>query len=169
VKQVLCLFALLSLPASAELTPTARFTLSVSTASVVSIGSSVIGGVIALSVPGFCTQQFGSPRPMCAVAGIALAGATQLLFSLLLIPEVFRINGSEPGAVREAWWRWARWPAAVLAVSALIFLAGAASEQHRYGTGEVSMLAGMGGAATSGITVDVMGIIGAIRAAQGLK
>lgn len=160
---------LLSVPAfAAELTPTARFTLSVTTASAVSVASSVIGGVIAVGVPGFCTEQFGSPRPMCGAAGLALAGATQLLVSLVLIPEVFRINGSDPGSVRQGWWRWARWPAAVLAVSALVFLAGAATEQKRYGTGQASMLAGLGGAAVSGITVDVLGLIGAVHAAQGI-
>ena len=160
---------LLSVPAfAAELTPTARFTLSVTTASAVSVASSVIGGVIAVGVPGSCTEQFGSPRPMCGAAGLALAGATQLLVSLVLIPEVFRINGSDPGSVRQGWWRWARWPAAVLAVSALVFLAGAATEQKRYGTGQASMLAGLGGAAVSGITVDVLGLIGAVHAAQGI-
>ena len=168
MKQALCLVALLSSPVFAELTPSVRFTLSVTTASAVSLASSVIGGVIAVSVPSFCTEQYGSPRPLCSAGGIALAGASQLLFSLLLIPEVFRINGNEPGAVREVWWRWARWPAAVLAVSAIVFLAGAASEQRQYGKGQGSMIGGMGGAALSGVTVDVLGIIGAVRAARGL-
>lgn len=145
---------------------TARFALSVTAASLVSIGSSVLGGVVALSVPNFCTAQFGAPRPMCGVGGLALAGATQLLVSLIVIPELFRINGNDPASIRAAWWRWARIPAALLAVSALVFLAGSVSEQNRYGSGQVTMLGGLGGAALSGITVDVMGIIGAVRAAR---
>jgi hypothetical protein len=104
---------------------------------------------------------------MCGAAGLALAGATQLLVSLLLLPEVFRISGNDPAAVRLGFWRAARWPAIALAASTLVFLAGAAAEQHRYGSGEGTMLVGLGGAATSGLTLDVMGIIGAVRAAQG--
>lgn len=145
---------------------TARFALSVASASLVSISSSVLGGVIALSVPNACTAQFGAPRPLCGVAGLALAGASQLLISLLVIPELFRINGDAPGAVREGWWRWARWPALVLAASALVLLAGAANENHAYGTGQTTMLAGLGGAALSGVSVDVLGIVGAVRAAR---
>lgn len=171
-----CVVALLSSPVFAAApetvtvtVPSPRFALSVATASAVSIASSVLGGVVALSVPNFCTSQFGAPRPMCGVAGIALAGATQLIISSLLIPEVFRLSGGDPGAVRAAWWRWARWPAAMLAVSVLVFLAGSAAENHRYSSGQGTMLAGLGAVTLSGITVDVMGVIGAVRSAQGLR
>lgn len=146
-----------------------RFALAVTSASLVSIGSSVLGGVVALSVPNACTAQFGAPRPMCGVAGLALAGATQLLVSLIAIPELFRLNGNDPAAIRAAWWRWARVPAALLAVSVLVFFAGSVSEQNHYGTGQGTMIGSMGGAALSGITVDVLGVIGAARAARGLR
>jgi hypothetical protein len=146
-----------------------RFALAVTSTSLVAIGSSVLGGVVALGVPSACTVQFGAPRPMCGVAGLALAGATQLLVSLIAIPELFRINGNDPAAIRAAWWRWARIPAGLLAVSVLVFFAGSVSEQNRYGTGQGAMLASMGGAALSGVTVDVLGIIGAARAARGLQ
>ncbi len=148
---------------------TTRFALSVTTASLVAISSSVLGGVIALSVPNLCTAQFGAPRPMCGVGGLALAGATQLLISLLIIPELFRLNGNDPGAIRAGWWRWARWPAALLAVSALVVLAGGASEQRAYGTGQTTLIAGLGGAAVTGLSVDVFGIIGAVRAARAAR
>lgn len=156
----------LEVSAAPEPASTARFALAVTGASLVSIGSSVLGGVVALSVPNACTAQFGAPRPMCGVAGLALAGATQLLVSLIAIPELFRLSGGDPAAVRAAWWRWARIPAALLAVSTLVFLAGSVSEQNRYGSGQGTMLGGLGGAALSGVTVDVMGIIGAVRAAR---
>lgn len=144
----------------------ARFALSIASASLVSISSSVLGGLVATSVPGFCTAQYGTPRPMCGVAGLALGGVTQLLLSLLVIPELFRINGNDPGAIRAGWWSWARWPAAALAVSALVVLAGGLSEQHAYGSGQSAMLGGLGGAAVTGISVDVLGLIGAARAAK---
>lgn len=156
-------------PVEARAPEPGRFALAVTSAGLVSIGSSVLGGVVALSVPNACTAQLGSPRPMCGAAGLALAGATQLLVSLLAIPELFRISGGDPAAVRAEWWRWARVPAALLAVSALVFLAGSVSEQNHYGTGQGTMLGGLGGAALSGITVDVLGIIGAARAARGLR
>lgn len=143
-----------------------RFTISVATASLVSISSSVLGGVLALNIPSWCTAQFGEPKPMCGVAGLAVAGAAQLLVSLLIIPELFRISGDDPASVRAGWWRLARWPAALLAVSALVFLAGSASEAKNYGSGQGTMLAGMGAAAVSGVSVDVMGIVGAVRAAK---
>lgn len=156
-----------TLPLEVRTAPSsARFALSVTAASLVSVGSSVLGGVVALSVPNACTAHFGAPRPLCGAGGIALAGATQLLVSLLVIPELFRISGGDPASIRAGWWRWARWPAAVLAASALVVLAGAASEQHQYGTGQGTLLGGLGGAALSGITVDVLGIVGAVRAAQ---
>lgn len=178
VSRALWIVALLSLPAVAAEPVTivtqpavvpspARLTLSVASASLVAIGSSVLGGAIALGVPNLCTAQFGAPRPMCGVAGVALAGASQLLISLLVIPELFRINGDDPAAIRAGWWRWARWPAALLAVSALVLLAGGASEQHAFGSGQTTILAGLGGAAVTGISVDVLGIIGAVRAAKG--
>ncbi len=151
---------------SRPLSDSTRFALSVSTASLVSISSSVLGGVLAVSIPSWCTEQFGEPRPMCGVAGVAIAGATQLIISLLIIPELFRISGDDPASVREGWWQWARWPAAVLAASALVFLAGSASESKQYGTGQGTMITGMGAAAASGISIDVMGIIGAARAAK---
>ena len=176
VSRAWCVVALLSLPAlAADPGPTvtrhlepspARFALSVTAASLVAISSSVLGGVIALSVPGACTEQFGAPRPMCGAGGIALAGAAQLLLSLLVIPELFRLNGDDPAAIRAGWWRWARWPAALLAVSALVVLAGSASEQRAYGTGQATMLGGLGGAAVTGLSVDVLGLIGAARAAR---
>lgn len=176
MKRFVCAVALLSSPVFATETvtvtvtvPSPRFALSVATASLVSISSSVLGGVVALSVPNFCTAQFGAPRPMCAVAGVALAGATQLLFSSLLLPEVFRLSGGDPAAVRAAWWRWARWPAVMLAASVLVFLAGSAAEQHRFGSGQGTMLTGLGAVTASGLTVDVMGVIGAVRAAQELR
>lgn len=160
--------ALLSFPAlgASEAETDVRFALSVGSASLVSASSSVIGGVLALSVPSLCTEALGTPRPMCGVAGLALAGATQLLISLLIIPELFRISGGDPAAVRAGWWRWARWPAALLAVSALVFLAGSAAEQQHYGTGQGTMITGLGGAAVSGVSIDVMGIIGAVKAAK---
>ena len=144
-----------------------RFALSVTAASLVSAGTSVLGGVLALSVPSICTAQFGAPRPMCGAAGVAVAGAAQLLISLFLIPELFRISGDDPGAVRAGWWRWARWPAAVLAASALVLLAGSASEAKNYGTGQGTMITGLAGVAVSGVSVDVMGLIGAVKAAKG--
>ena len=143
-----------------------RFAISVTAASLVSVSTSVLGGVLALSVPSYCTAQFGAPRPMCGVAGVAIAGATQLLISLLLIPELFRISGDDPAAVRAGWWRWARWPAAVLAASALMVLAGSASEAKNYGTGQGTIITGLAGAAVSGVSVDVMGLIGAVKAAK---
>ena len=177
VNRALWVVTLLSLPAlAAEPVATvtqsvvvpsdARFALSVAGASLVSISSSVLGGVIAMSVPSFCTAQFGAPRPMCGVGGLALAGATQFLISLLVIPELFRLNGNDPAAIRAGWWRWARWPAAALAVSALVVLAGGLSEQHAYGTGQGALLGGLGGAAITGLSVDVLGLIGAVRAAK---
>lgn len=179
MNRLLCVVLFLALPvfaaepipevvsrSSAPVSADTRFALSVTTASLVSISSSVLGGVIALSVPGFCTAQLGAPSPMCGVAGIALAGATQLLVSLLLIPEMFRLSGGDIGSVRAGWWKWARWPAAMLAVSALVFLAGSASESKNYGTGQGTMLVGMGAAAATGISVDVMGLIGAAKAAK---
>ncbi len=144
-----------------------RFALSVTAASLVSVSTSVLGGVLALSIPSFCTEQFGAPRPMCGVAGVAIAGATQLLISLFLIPELFRISGDDPAAVRAGWWRYARWPAAVLAASALMLLAGSASEGKNYGSGQGTMVVGLAGAAVSGVSVDVMGLIGAVKAAKG--
>jgi hypothetical protein len=147
-----------------------RLALAVTSATLVAaVGSSVVGGVIAVSVPSSCTAQLGTPRPMCSVAGVAMAGAAQLLISLIAIPELFRISGSDPGEIRMAWWRWARVPAAVLAVSALVLLAGGVAEQNRYATGQPAMLGGMVGAAFSGLTVDVLGLVGAARAAQGLR
>lgn len=146
-----------------------RFALSVTSASLVSVSSSVLGGLLAVSLPGLCTAEFGSPKPMCGVAGLALAGATQLLVSLLIIPELFRISGGDIGAVRAGWWRWARWPAAMLAVSALVFLAASSAESKNYGSGQGTMIVGLGGAAASGLSVDVMGLIGAVRAAQGKR
>ena len=177
VNRALWVVALLSLPSlaaepvatvtqSVAVPSDARFALSIASASLVSISSSVLGGVIATGVPNFCTVQYGAPRPLCGVAGIALAGATQLLVSLLAIPELFRINGNDPGAIRAGWWSWARWPAAALAISALVVLAGGLSEQKAYGTGQGTLLGGFGGAAVTGITVDVLGLVGAVRAAK---
>jgi hypothetical protein len=144
----------------------AHFALSVTAASLFSVGTSVLGGVIATSLPTFCTQQLGAPSPMCGVGAVALAGATQLLLSLLIIPELFRISGDDPGAVRAGWWKWARWPAAVLAASALMLLAGSASEEKQYGSGQGVMMGSLVGAAVSGVSVDVMGLIGAVKAAK---
>ena len=144
----------------------ANFALAVTAASLISVATSVLGGVIATSLPTFCTEKLGAPSPMCGVGGVALAGAGQLLLSLLIIPELFRISGDDPGAARAGWWQWARWPAAALAVSALVLLAGATSEGSRYGSGQGTMLGALGGAALSGVSVDVMGLIGAVRAAK---
>lgn len=158
------------LPAEVRVAPPpGRLALAVTSATLVALGSSVLGGVIAVSVPSSCTAQFGTPRPMCSVAGVTLAGAAQLLISVLAIPELFRITGNDTGEIRLAWWRWARVPAAVLAVSALVLFAGGVSEQNRYATGQPAMLGGMVGAAVSGLTIDVLGIVGAARAAQGLR
>ena len=154
---------------SHPLSDSSRFALSVGTASLASISSSVIGGVLAVSIPSWCTAQLGQPRPMCGVAGVALAGATQLIFSLLLIPELFRISGDDPTTVRAGWWQWARWPAAVLAASAMVLFAGSAAEARQYGAGQGTMLTGLGAAAASGISIDVMGIVGAARAAKARK
>lgn len=171
VNRAVWLVVLLSaVPALAiEEVPPPRFALSATTASLVSISSSVLGGVLALSIPSFCTAQFGAPRPMCGVGGLALAGATQLLISWLVLPEVFRISGIDPSEVRASWWRWARWPAALLAVSVLVFLAGSSAEQSTYASGQGTMLTGLGGAAASGITLDVLGVIGAVRSARGIR
>lgn len=181
MQRVLCVAFLLSFSAQAAeppveikveikvAPPPARLAIVVASASVVALASSVVGGVVAVSVPSSCTAQFGTPRPMCSVAGVVLAGASQLLISLIAIPELFRITGNDAGEIRLAWWRWARVPAAVLAVSALVLFAGGVSEQNHYASGQPAMFGGMVGAAFSGLTVDVLGIIGAARAAQGLR
>jgi hypothetical protein len=143
-----------------------RFALAVSSASLLAAGTSVAGGVIATQVPAMCTRAAGEPKPMCMAAGIAIAGATQLLVQYLLLPELFRISGDDPSAVRRGWWQWARWPALALAASTLAVLAGAAMENKNYGSGQAVMMGGMAGSAVSGVTVDVLGIIGAVKAAK---
>lgn len=145
-----------------------RFALSAATASLVSFASSGAALGVALSVPNACTQAFGSPRPLCAAAGVALGGAVQLALTALLLPEVFRLSGLDPAGVRAGWWRWARWPAAALLVASLVFLAGSATEQKNYGSAQGTMIGGLAGTVSTGLTIDVMGVIGAVRAAKGL-
>lgn len=143
-----------------------RFALSVTSASVLAVGTSVAGGFIATNVPAMCTKAAGEPKPLCMAAGIAIAGATQLLVQYLLLPELFRLSGDDPSAVRRGWWQWARWPALALAASTLAVLAGAAMENKSYGSGQALLMAGMGASAVSGVSVDVLGIIGAVKAAK---
>lgn len=144
-----------------------RFALSTATASLVSLVASGAAMGVALSIPNACTQALGSPRPLCAAGGVALGGAIQLALTALLLPEVFRISGLDPGAIRAGWWRWARWPAAALAIAAVVLLAGSSAEQDRYGSAQGTMIGGLAGTVTTGLTIDVMGVIGAVRAAQG--
>lgn len=174
------LILLLALPALAQeptlaTTPSVTLTresprllgLSAAAASTLSLATSIGAGAVAMSLQGACTQAYGQPRPLCAAGGILLGGAMQLLVSWLLVPEVFRISGVDPSGVRAGWWKWARIPAAALAVGALVFLAGAAAEQNRYGSGQGVMIGGLAGTLTTGLSIDVFGVIGAVRAAQG--
>lgn len=151
---------------SSEPKSDARFALAVSSASLLAVTSSVVGGLIAVNVPAMCTKAFGAPKPMCGAAGVALAGAAQLAISLLVIPEVFRLSGDDPGQLRGAWWRWARWPALALALSAVALFAASAMETKEYASGQGVMMGSMAAAAVSGATVDVMGIIGVVKAAK---
>jgi hypothetical protein len=150
----------------AETHSAGRFALAVTSASLLSASTSALGGLIATQVPAMCTKAAGEPKPACMAAGIAIAGATQLLIQYFLMPELFRISGDDVGAVRAGWLRWARWPALVLAASTLAVLAGAMMENKNYGSGQGVMMGGMAGAAVSGVSVDVLGIIGAVKAAK---
>lgn len=176
------LILLLALPALAQepsllTTPSVTVTeqsprlLGVSTtaASLLSLGTSIGAGAIAMSMQGACTEAYGQPRPLCAAGGVLLGGAMQLLVSWLLVPEVFRISGVDPSGVRAGWWRWARIPAAALAIGAAVLLAGASMEQNRYGSGQGVMIGGLASTITTGLSVDVFGVIGAVRAAQGKR
>lgn len=143
-----------------------RFALAVTSASLLAVGTSVAGGFIATNVPAMCTAAAGEPKPLCMAAGIAIAGATQLLVQYFLLPELFRLSGDDPSAVRAGWWQWARWPALVLAASTLAVLAGAAMENKEYGSGQSVMMGGMAASAVSGVSIDVLGIIGAVKGAK---
>lgn len=139
---------------------------STATASVFALATSVGAGAVALGLQGGCTAAFGQPRPLCAAGGVLLGGALQLALQALILPETFRISGLDPGVIRAGWWRWARWPAAALAISAVVLLAGSAAEQDRYGSAQGTMIGGLAGTVTTGLTLDVIGVIGAVRAAQ---
>lgn len=145
-----------------------RYALSIATASAVSLASSVAAIGASLAVPAACTNAFGSPRVLCSAAGLALGGAVQLALTALVLPEVFRLSGLEPAGVRAGWWRWARWPAAALAVAVVVYLVAASVEQGQYGAGQGGMIGGLGGTLTTGAAIDVLGVIGALRAARGL-
>ncbi len=145
-----------------------RFALSVATAATVSLAASVAAVAVTLAVPGACTAASGAPRPACSAAGVALGGALQLALTALVLPEAFRLSGLDPGAARAGWWRWARWPAAALAIATLAYLAATLVEQARYGAGQGAMLGSLGTTLASGLAVDVLGVIGAVRGARGL-
>jgi hypothetical protein len=179
VTRLFSLVLLLALPAFAE-EPASTVTLrpeapprllglSATTASAFSLATSIGAGAIALGTQSACTQAYGQPRPLCAAGGVLLGGAVQLALSALIIPELFRISGLDPGAIRAGWWQWARWPAAALAISALVLLAGSAAEQDRYGSAQGTMIGGLAGTAATGLSIDVFGVIGAVRAAQGKR
>lgn len=143
-----------------------RFALAITSASLVAAGTTVGVGLFTLAARDMCTKQFGHPNAMCIAGGVALGGAAQLLFSYLVIPELFRISGDDPSAVRAGWWKLARWPALAMAVSSLAMVAATAMETKKYGSGQALMMGSAGGAALSSLSVDVMGIIGAVKGAK---
>lgn len=143
-----------------------RFALAITSASLVAAGTTVGAGLFTLASRDFCTKKFGHPNAMCIAGGVAIGGAAQLLFSYLVIPELFRISGDDPSAVRAGWWKMARWPALAMAVSSLAMVAATTMETKKYGSGQALMIGSAGGAALSSLSIDVMGIIGAVKGAK---
>ncbi len=117
------------------------------------------------AMPSTCTALLGSPRPLCLAAGVAVGGALQLALSALVLPELYRLSGHEPGALRADWWRWARWPALALALGALTLTIAAAVEQADFSTGQAAMLGALAGTVGAGLSVDVLGVVGLFRGA----
>jgi hypothetical protein len=122
------------------------------------------GGIASgIAVNQACVAQYGKPQPLCSSGALALGGAVQLLVTMLLLPEAFRIDGEDPGEVRARMWRWVRWPAAILALSALAYFAGSAAEQTRFNTGQGAMVGGLVGSIFSGLSIDVLAVVSAAR------
>lgn len=135
-------------------------------ASVTSLATSVAAFGVAMGTSGLCTEVSGSPKPLCLAGGVALGAALQAVVSWLVIPEVFRLSGAEASSVREGWWRWARWPLLGLAVATGVLAVAAGLEQSRFESGQAAMVGALAGTLSAGLTVDVLGVIGAVRAAE---
>lgn len=154
-------------PAEVERTrpTTARLIAPTLLAGATALGSSVAGFATGLAMTRVCFDDVGRPSPLCNAGVFAFAGAVQLAVNLLLLPELYRLADANIGEVRLGTWRWLRWPALLLAASAVTFLVGAAMETKTFDTGQGAMVAGLGGAVASGLTLDVFAVIGAVRGA----
>lgn len=148
--------------------PTGTPSLAVPIAGAIAVAAASSVGAMALTLgtSALCAEVIGTPRPLCLTAGVALGGAVQVLLSWLLIPELFRWSGLDAGPIREGWWQLARWPLIGLAAAVAGLAIASGVEQSRFTSGQVPMLVALGGSLTSGLTIDVLGIVGAVRAAR---
>lgn len=144
---------------------TARLIAPTAFASVAVLGTNIAGFATGMGLTRACFGENGRPSPLCNAGVFAIAGAVQLGLTLLLVPELYRFADADIGAVRLNMWRWMRWPALVLAASAITFLVGSAMETKQFDTGQGAMVAGIGGALAGGLSVDVFAVIGAVRGA----
>lgn len=138
----------------------------VTLASLAAIGSSTLWTAGTLVLPGQCIRATDRGQPLCSAAGLIVGGGLQILFSWLVLPEVFRLTGADPALVRAEWWAVARWPAAVLAVGAVIYAVAAGFEQRTFDSAQGPMVGALATSGLTSVTFDVLGVIAAVRAAK---
>ncbi len=154
--------------------PPARVALTQAAAVGVTAATAVLSVLSGWLVPRACWEAEFRGNPMCAGVGLLIGAGVQVGLALLLVPETFRLandpgGAGDVGVARAEAWRKSRWAALAGLAFVATFLVGAAVEQRSYGHGQAAMLVGALGALGSGVTFDVLQLLGASAGYQGSR